>query len=97
MLLVTANMASVGFEENEVRRLHSDFWNQDGMSQGNFLLGLINMVEIKQRRLRKIDDPALSRRQISVTYYLPSKNGHVKCVRRHSKKLYAYHKSVFTV
>ena len=86
------------WEENEVRRLHSDFWKQDGMSQGNFVFGLINIVQIKQRRLRKIDDPALSRRQISVTYCLPSTNGHVQvCAKTFKDILGLTQKRVYTL
>ncbi|GFQ85293.1 hypothetical protein TNCT_137611 [Trichonephila clavata] len=64
--------------ENEVRKLHTDFWKQSEDVQGNFLFGLINIVRIKQRRQRTTDVPALSRRQISVTYYFPSTNGHIQ-------------------
>ncbi|GFQ85258.1 hypothetical protein TNCT_176051 [Trichonephila clavata] len=64
--------------ENEVHKLHTGFWKQSEDGQGNFLFGLINIVRIKQRRQRTTDVPALSRRQISVTYCLPSTNEHIQ-------------------
>ncbi|GFQ86243.1 hypothetical protein TNCT_356251 [Trichonephila clavata] len=60
--------------ENEVR----NFWKQREDDRCNFLFGLINIVRIKQRRQGTTNVPALSRRQISVTYCLPSTNGHIQ-------------------
>ncbi|GFQ96552.1 hypothetical protein TNCT_737091 [Trichonephila clavata] len=84
--------------ENEVRKLHTDFWKQSEDGQGNFLFGLINRVRIKRRRQRTTDVPVLSRRQISVTYCLPSTNGHIQvCAKTFRDTLGLSQKRTYTV
>ncbi|GFQ87371.1 uncharacterized protein TNCT_683541 [Trichonephila clavata] len=55
-------------------------------------------MRIKQRRQRTTDVPALSRRQISVTYCLPSTNGHIQvCVKTFRDTLGLSQKRTYTV
>ncbi|GFQ99658.1 uncharacterized protein TNCT_543621 [Trichonephila clavata] len=84
--------------ENEVRKLHTDFSKQSEDGRGNFLFGLINIVRIKQRKQRTTDVPALSRRQISVTYGLSSTNGHIQvCAKTFRDTLDLSQKRTYTV
>lgn len=63
--------------------LHSEFWNQTPVNQGNFLYGLINITPVKQRRPREEDDTNTTKRQVSVTYCLPKSNqGHVQVCKK---------------
>ncbi|GFQ92579.1 hypothetical protein TNCT_500181 [Trichonephila clavata] len=83
--------------ENEVRKLHTNFWKQSEDCPGNFLFGLINIVRIKQRRQRATDVPALSGIQISVTYCLPT-NGHIQvCAESFRDTLGLSQKRTYTV
>ncbi|GFQ78874.1 hypothetical protein TNCT_122371 [Trichonephila clavata] len=85
--------------KNEVHKLHTDFWKQSEDSQGNFLFGFNKHSPHKAtRRQRTTDVPALSRRQISVTYCLPSTNGHIQvCAKTFRDTLGVSQKRTYTV
>ncbi|KAJ4426519.1 hypothetical protein ANN_27333 [Periplaneta americana] len=86
------------FTEEAIRKLHTDFWKQPADVQGTFLMGLINIVNIQRRHDGDYDDPSSSRRQVSVTYCLPTNNSHVQvCSRSFKNMLGLSDKHVYTL
>lgn len=61
-------------------KLFNTLHDQDLNGQGNYLLGMIDLLPVERRRHGSYEQPSESRRQHSITYTVPTGNGENKRV-----------------